>query len=168
VLRQAGVEVKWRECSAANCPEDLAPGELSMHAAVWKPATTRVETLGFAFLEGNSETGASVAAVYYPMVRQMAQNLGLKEAPILGAAMAHEIGRLLGVGHSAAGVMSATFNRPRIVEMTQGWLLFERDQASRMRAEVLRRTNGASASGDAILSRKRETSVNQTALAVRY
>jgi len=52
-----------------------------MHAAVWKPAASCVETLGFTILEGNSETGESVAGVYYPMVRQMAENLGLEVAP---------------------------------------------------------------------------------------
>jgi hypothetical protein len=142
VLRQAGVEVMWRECSTASCSDDLAPGELWMHVAVWKPAASCEETPGFTFLDGNSETGASVASVYYLMVRQMAESFGLDKAPILGAVMAHEIWRLLGVGHSPSGVMSPTFGRPRIGEMSPGALLFGRDQASRMRFEVLRGTAG--------------------------
>jgi hypothetical protein len=72
------------------------------------------------------------------MVRQMADKYSLEEAPILAAALAREIGHLLGAGHAARGVMSPAFNRERMVGMGQGALLFAPAQAAKMRTEATR------------------------------
>lgn len=114
VLRRSGIEVTWRDCSSARCPEELTAGEYWMHVALWKAANASEDALAFA--------AGDVAGVYYPMVRQMAENYLLDEAPILGAALAHEIAHLLGMRHSPDGVMSARFDRSRMVAMSQGEL----------------------------------------------
>jgi hypothetical protein len=133
VLEQAGIAVTWRDCSNGVCPEDLASGEYWVHVAAWKPAGSSSECLGF-----TTVADEPVAVVYYPMVREMAGNYSLEEVLILGAALAHEIGHLLGAGHAASGVMSPVFNRERIVAMAQGALLFAPAQAARMRVEARR------------------------------
>jgi hypothetical protein len=88
-----------------------------------------------------------LAGVYYPMVKQMANDFLMEEAPILGAAIAHEIEHLLGADHSPTGVMRARFNRQNIGEMGKGGLLFDREQAARIRAGVKRRAIEQSNSG---------------------
>ncbi len=140
-LAQAGIEVVWLDCSAGvvgPCAPDLGAGEFWFHVANWKPSASTVDGLGFTLLD--RETGASLAGVYYPMVKDAARNYMIEEAPILGAAIAHEIGHLLGEGHSPTGVMCARFNRQRFMEMSQGGVLFAPNQAARIRAEVTRRS----------------------------
>lgn len=133
VLEHAGIAVTWRDCSSGACPEDLASAEYWVHVAAWKPTGSSSEGLGF-----TTVAEEPVAGVYYPMVRQMAEKYRLEEAPILAAALAHEIGHLLGAGHAASGVMCPVFNRERMVAMGQGSLMFAPAQAAVMRAEVRR------------------------------
>ena len=52
-----------------------------------------------------------IAGVFVPMVQEMEMRTQLGEAAILGAALAHEIGHLLGAGNAATGVMSARILR---------------------------------------------------------
>ena len=139
VLAQAGVKAAWLDCSAGElgaCALPLRRTEFWIHVALWKPADSSAEGLGFA-VPGN-ESGA-LAGVYIPMVKDMAARFQLDEASILGAALAHEIGHLLGAGHAPVGVMSPQFRRMQIVEMTQGRLAFTASQGAEFRAKLAER-----------------------------
>ncbi|HKE29032.1 MAG TPA: hypothetical protein VKB88_42065 [Bryobacteraceae bacterium] len=136
VLTHAGITLDWQDCSAGEvgtCAAGLGPTEFWLHVANWKPAIRSDAMIGFATLD---KDGTSVAGVYYPKVRELATNLQVEEGDVLGAALAHEIGHLLGAGHSATGIMRSQFNRRCVAELSQGGLLFNTDQAARLLATV--------------------------------
>lgn len=137
VLSQAGIEVFWQDCSAGEvgaCAGQLEASEFWLHVANWKPAGRSAEMLGFTVLDGHTPAGTGVAGVYYPKVREMATSFQVEEGDVLGAALAHEIGHLLGLSHAPTGVMRTRFNRQCIVELSQGGLLFGKGQARQIRA----------------------------------
>jgi Putative peptidase family len=137
VLAQAGVEVVWQDCSAGEvgvCAGQIESGEFWLHVANWKPSTASGEALGFTARNAVASVDGSIAGVYYPAVRQMAASFQAAEGDVLGAALAHEIGHLLGADHAPTGIMRARFNRQCIVELSQGGLLFGRNQAAHIRA----------------------------------
>lgn len=144
VLQQAGIELVWRDCSpgspdwAANaCSRPLAANDFWLHISNWKPAGIPDASLGFTALKAGS--GPSDAWVHYPSVARMSARCDVDEAVVLAAALAHEIGHLLGAGHSSGGVMSAKFDRRHVVDMGQGRLLFTPDQAVQIRREIIQR-----------------------------
>ena len=144
VLAQAGIGIVWLDCSGGEvgpCGAPLRPVEFWLHVANWKPGAASPGELGFTLAAQDSEARSELAGVYYPMVREMAALGSVEESLILAATLAHEIGHLLGVGHSRTGVMTAGFNRRHIVELSQGGFVFSNDQAARMRADVIRRSN---------------------------
>jgi hypothetical protein len=146
VLGQAGVQVIWLDCTApGSCAEDPGMNEFWLHVANWKPAGGSEQELGFTTFNKETASGIGVAGVCYPMVRQVAADIKMEEGLILAAAMAHEIGHVLGAGHSSSGIMQAKFNRQSIVSMSQGGYVFTRNQAGGIRADAVRRTAGAGA-----------------------
>ncbi len=137
VLAQAGVEIVWQDCSAGDadvCDGQMEGSEFWLHVANWKPAAASAEALGFTVLKTGVTTGDSLAGVYYPGVAQIAASLQVTEGEVLGAALAHEIGHLLGADHSPTGIMRSRFNRQCIVDLSQGGLLFSKSQATHIRA----------------------------------
>ena len=146
VLGQAGVRVVWLDCTApGSCAEDPGMNEFWLHVANWKPAGASEQELGFTTFDKETASGIGVAGVCYPMVRQVAAQIEMEEGLILAAAMAHEIGHVLGAGHSSSGIMQAKFNRQSIVSMSQGGYVFARKQAGGIRADAVWRNAGAGA-----------------------
>jgi hypothetical protein len=147
ILEQAGVVLTWQDCSAgskgwqsASCLSELGANEFWLHVAMWKPAVAGGDLLGFTALN-RDPGGQMVAGVYYPAVKSMEHEFDAVESDVLGAVLAHEIGHLLGVGHSVSGVMCPHFGRNHIESAGRGGLLFSTLQAGQIRAEIARRSD---------------------------
>jgi len=81
------------------------------------------------------------AAVLFDAVRRLAGVRFSNPADLLGLAMAHEMGHILlrSVNHSAAGIMRAQWIPKDFRDAEAELLVFTREQADSMRAEVRRR-----------------------------
>jgi hypothetical protein len=146
VLKKAGVSLAWQDCSVGSADRPSGPCGLSLGATEFRLyvdnerlAAVTEPTLGFTVLNSDAGADVRVAGIYYPLVRNMAGSFHVEESELLGASLAHEIGHLLGVGHSPKGIMCPQFAREHIVQARMGGLLFSSSQASQIRAEVARR-----------------------------
>lgn len=84
--------------------------------------------------------GSKDLVVFYETVQALARSaITLADLPeILGITLAHEIGHLL-LGperHSATGLMRADWSRGDLEDAAKGRLLFSKEHARRMRAEL--------------------------------
>jgi hypothetical protein len=148
ILRRAGIELAWIDCTLAAsggklqpvCQEDLGPTDISLRIlprsmSVHSPF--RDNTLGFAGLSGEGEQG-TMASIFYFGVQDLARMGDVPEHKILGHAIAHEIGHLLlrTIGHTSSGIMRVTWGRKDLKRLNMEGLFFTEVQAEVMRVEV--------------------------------
>lgn len=139
ILARAGIQVVWQECPGAQgaCTQPLVANAFQLTISDWRPPGTTAGMLGFAEIGGDDP---SAAGIYYPTAKRTASDFGVDEVLVLGAAFAHEIGHLLGEGHSSAGVMRTRFNRQSFIDIAQGGMVFDPEQTVRIRAAAVRRS----------------------------
>jgi len=151
IFRVAGVELEWLDCPTSHAEEEkysaCAPplGAMAVDLRILPSSmAARIgssgEQLGFA-LPSSRRGSATAAWVYYDRAEQLAGSDIASCDQILGHAMAHEIGHLL-LGpdsHSHGGIMRANWDRKFLQEASRGQLLFTRDQARLIRADVQER-----------------------------
>jgi len=151
IFREAGVEVAWLDCPTSYAQEEKYPacaaplGAMAVDLRVVPASMTERfrsngEEAGMA-LPSSRTGGASAAWVFYQRVEDLAESQVATPSQILGHAIAHEIGHLLlgPKSHSRTGIMRGNWDRRYLQEASQGQLLFTRDQAGRIRAEVSNR-----------------------------
>ncbi len=140
ILGKAGVETTWTNCDPtradleeAGCNQFLGPPNLGVRilpVGAIRGATRA--TMGFAV--------GYLASISFQRVEEEAAQFGVKPYDVLGPAIAHEIGHLLGLRvHSPTGIMRARCRREDYERSPLGAFKFTAEQAERMRAEVRRR-----------------------------
>jgi hypothetical protein len=124
IFASSGVKIRWTD----------DPRALGVQILNRRPSNLREDTTGFAVLIPG---GVSYAGVSLPAVTDLAEQLDVPPATVLGAAMAHEIGHvLLGRSHSPFGIMSAKLDRAKLRMAMGGTLLFTAEQSIQLRAAV--------------------------------
>jgi hypothetical protein len=106
ILAEGGVDtVMWRDCST-GCADPVQRRELIVRI-VRAPAGTATGSLGYAVIDLRIGVG-TLATIYGDRVGLVAARTGVVESTLLGRAIAHEIGHLLGTSqHATAGLMRA-------------------------------------------------------------
>jgi hypothetical protein len=168
IFRKAGVESRWTESGPAisrTTGNSVDPGifilsDIQLRILPGSMAERLGLPDGVLGVAPGAEAGRRLAYVFYNRVASLAQELMWKRVrgdvcesasttQILGHAMAHEIGHLLLnlETHSDTGIMRANWDVRMLHDACYGYLLFTRQQAESMRAEVERRFIDLEASG---------------------
>ena len=157
VFQRAGASILWLNCSPDDpkrdeqCRDRPSPGARVLR--ILPPemtAKTRASGIEFgrAQLIPDGSRG-TYASVYWGRVQHLASgaartvSLGgiptpsrLKEARILGYALAHELAHLIGVHHSKAGVMHGPWTPSELASLLQGSLRFQAREEERIRESL--------------------------------
>lgn len=155
ILRQAGVQVVWLDCTliGANdeplpaCDRATGPTNLILNFVDEIRSLSskmKEETLGFAMVPGDGEQG-NLAYISVQRARDMARECVTPLEIILGLAAAHEISHLLmGSGeHSSTGIMRARWDVKDLILAVKGNLKFTDDQVKKLHASAVARVVAA-------------------------
>ena len=149
ILRKAGVQVVWLDCTVATgqwqpaCDGALGSTDFLLQFVEQiqslSPQTTE-HSLGFAVLPDNG-LQANRAYISYHRAHDSASRCQVSLGLVLGVATAHEIGHMLmGSGeHSRSGLMQAQVGPRDMQRAERRDLLFTDHQAKQIRVSVLAR-----------------------------
>jgi hypothetical protein len=141
IFKKAGVEIGWVDCETSDaCRREAGRLEFWLHLLERQPAALSGDALGYALLTHEPCNKGSYAAVSWQPVRHMADSMEIGPGPILGAAIAHELGHLLldSHSHSHDGVMAERLRTPQLMMAARGELRFDDYQAEAIRREIRR------------------------------
>jgi hypothetical protein len=144
IFQKAGVEIGWVDCEASDaCRREPGRLEFWLHLLNKQPAALSGDALGYALLTHQPGSEGSYAAVSWPAVRHLTDPMEIGPGPVLGAAIAHELGHLLlnSHAHSHDGVMAERLRAPQLMMAARGELRFDDQQAEAIRREIRRRMN---------------------------
>ena len=144
IFRQAGAETVWLSPASASADTDASREPRLTIAIVTydqaerlHPALTRAGVgVGFA-MSSSPTTRTQVAYVFYHRVQSLTGANGVRLAPVLGAAMAHEIGHLLlDSAHSETGLMRVDWTKEDLQRIQWSELFFTAEQGALIRSRT--------------------------------
>ncbi len=138
VYREAGVEVRWLDCSTHKGPLDSSFLFVRLVSGPAAEALARSGTeFGFAPLARDGRP-ASHAYVFYGRIEEMAKRHTILRPELLGQVIAHEMGHLLlGTNsHSPRGIMSSYWGPDRLDKVNKKALFFTPGQAGRIQSQI--------------------------------
>jgi hypothetical protein len=142
IFKKAGVEISWMDCEASGeCRSEPGRLEFWLHLLDTQPVTLSDDALGYALLTHAPRNAGSYAAVCWPRVRHLGDSMEIGPGPVLGTAVAHELGHLLldSHAHSHDGVMAERLRPAELIRAARGELRFDDQQAEAIRREIRRR-----------------------------
>jgi hypothetical protein len=144
-FRQTGIVLEWLDCNGgparSHCAAPPQADELVVRIlAARETGQGSLVVLGKSLVDGHSRSG-TFATVYADRVAALARRANIEAAPVLGRAIAHEVGHLLlGTSrHGRRGLMREVWSAVEL-RRNQGddWVFLEHEAAA-IRAAVATR-----------------------------
>jgi hypothetical protein len=144
-FRHTDIELKWLVCfgphAPLHCQSPLAPDEVIVRIMAAPEAVKgTVVPLGDSLVDPQTRSGC-LATVYVDRVVALARRLNVAAGPILGRAIAHEIGHLLlgTTRHSDSGLMRAVWSPKELTRNDRADWIFLDEEVAAIRAVVAMR-----------------------------
>ena len=149
ILHKAGLRTQWSNCRLFPASEMCAAAGGVTHLyirllpeAMASKIAAPARMLGMAVLTSRG-TFPVDAYVFTERVGAFAEQDRYPVPPLLGAAITHEVGHLLGNAHTINGIMSAPWRPKERKDALMGVLTFSRKQSEQIRADVSQRMSGS-------------------------
>jgi Putative peptidase family len=145
LLGSAGVEVEWRTCDVAKaCSRAIhpSPNVILILTSAMRPAcgTAALDRSGLSatvLISVPCVSEVVLEVTHGPAGRSNPLLSTLQPRHLLGAAIAHELGHVLGLSHTADGVMRARLDIGAMLALRRGELRFTRREVAAMRVSTM-------------------------------
>ena len=151
ILRRADLGVDWVQCRArsdgpvpAVCEQPLSSGDVVVRLIEGSDKESgERRALGYSLFDADGVSG--FATVYVDRVDWLAKRAQYPRAPVLGRAIAHEIGHLMlrSNDHTESGLMREVWTAEQVVRNRREDWTFSADQGGDLRNARLARSGNA-------------------------